>query len=137
MKAAEAEKISGFRVTRSEEDLAAKRVAVETRFVARMPDGSWKTVWQRVETADASKARPDVEQQIMQDPQIRTALELVKSFGLGGEEQVKMAIRFGAATQEAQKQADSLFFEFRDRHLHRLDGPVLRIAPAVAGKVTK
>ena len=52
MKTADAEKINGFRVTRSEENLAAKRVAVETRFVARMPDGSWKTVWQRVESAD-------------------------------------------------------------------------------------
>jgi hypothetical protein len=136
-KIAEAEKISGFRVTRSEEDLAARRVAVETRFVARMPDGSWKTVWQRGETADAAKPRADVEQQIMQDPQIRAALDLVKSFGLGGDEQVKMAVRFGAATQEAQKQADSRFFEFRDRHLHRLDGPVLRVAPAAAAKVTK
>lgn len=136
-KVAETERISGFRVTRSEEDLAAKRIAVETRFVARMPDGSWKTIWQRVETADAAKARADAEQQIMQDPQIRAALDLVKSIGLGGDEQFKLAVRFGAATQEAQKQADSRFFEFRDRHLHRLDGPVLRIAPAAAVKATK
>jgi hypothetical protein len=48
-----------------------------------------------------------------------------------------MAIRFGAATQEAQKQADGRFFEFRDRHLRRLDGPVLRIAPAAPAKGTK
>ena len=73
----------------------------------------------------------------MQDPQIRTALDLVKSFGLGGDEQVKLAVRFGAATLEAQKQADSRFFEFRDRYLHRLDGPVLRVAPAAAVKATK
>ena len=135
-KTAEAEKVSGFRVTRSEEDLAAKRISVETRFVARMPDGSWKTVWQRAETADAAKVRADVEEQIMQDPQIRAALDLVKSFGLGGDEQVKMAVRFGAATQEALKQADSRYFEFRDRHLQRLDGPVLRVSPAAAAKAT-
>jgi len=135
-KIAEADKIAGFRVTRSQEDLTAKQVTVETRFVARMPDGSWKTVWQRTESADAAKVRADVEQQIMQDPQIRSALELVKSIGIGGDEQIKMAIRFGAATQEAQKQADSRFFEFRDRCLHRLDGPVLRIAPAPAAKAT-
>lgn len=136
-KIAEADKTTGFRVTRSEEDLAAKRVAVETRFVARMPDGSWKTVWHRVETADAAKLRADAEQQIMQDPQIRAALDIVKSLGIGGDEQFKMAVRFGAATMDAQKQADSRFFEFRDRHLHRLDGPVLKVAPAAAAKATK
>jgi len=136
-KIAEADKVAGFRVTRSQEDLAAKAVKVETRFVARMPDGTWKTVWQKTESADAAKVCPDVEQQIMQDPQIRSALELVKSIGIGGDEQIKMAIRFGAATQEAQKQADSRFFEFRDRHLHRLDGPVLRIAPSATAKTTK
>jgi hypothetical protein len=136
-KTAEAEKSSGFRVTRSEEDLAAKRVTVETRFVARMADGSWPTIWQHAETADAAKPRADVEQQIMQDPQIRAALDLFKSVGLGGDEQIKMAVRFGAATQEAQKQADSRFFEFRDRHLQRLNGPVLRVAPAATAKATK
>ncbi len=136
-KAAEADKITGFRMTRSQEDLAAKRVTVETRFAARMPDGTWKTVWQRDVQADAAKVRADVEQQIMQDPQIKSVLELVKTIGLGGDEQIKMAVRFGAATQEAQQQADTRFFEFRDRHLHRLDGPVLRVAPAAAPKAAK
>jgi hypothetical protein len=136
-KIAEAENVTGFRVTRSEEDLAAKRVTVETRFVARMPDGSWNTVWQWRDVADAAKARPDAEQQIMQDPQIRSALALVTSLGLGGDEQIRLAVRFGAATLEAQKQADSRFFEFRDRYLKRLDGPVLRVAPTVAAKATK
>lgn len=136
-KIAEAEKVSGFRVTRSQEDLAAKRVSVETLFVARMPDGSWKTVWHRVETADGAKVRADAEQQIMQDSQIKAALGLAKSFGLGGDEQVKLAIRFGAATMEAQQQADSRFFEFRDRHLHHLDSPVLRVPPAADVKTMK
>jgi hypothetical protein len=131
---AEGESLDGFRVTRVVPDMAARQATVETRFVARLPDGSWKTVWQRTETADASKARPDVEQQIEKDPQVRTALELFKTIGLGGEEQIRLAIRFGAATAEAQKAADSRFFEFRDRHLRRLDGPVLRVAPVAYAK---
>jgi hypothetical protein len=131
---AEADGLDGFRVTRVVLDMAMRRATVETRFVARLTDGSWKTVWQRTETADASKARPDVEQQIEKDPQVLPALELIKAIGLGGEEQVRLAIRFGAATAEALKAADSRFFEFRDRHLRRLDGPVLRVAPASAGK---
>lgn len=128
-KTAETERLSGFRVTRVAQNLEAKRVDVETRFVAKITRSSWKTIWQRTETGDASKAKGDAEQQIMQDPQVRAALELVKSIGLGGEEQVKLAVRFGAAVQEAQKQAETRFYEFRDRYLRRLDGPVLRVAP--------
>jgi hypothetical protein len=127
---ADSENLTGFRVTRVDQDLAARRVSVETRFVARLPDGDWKTVWQKVETTDASKPRPDIEQQIERDPQVRAALELVKSLGLGGDDEIKLAIRFGAATSQAQKEADSRFFEFRDRYLRRLDGPVLRVAPS-------
>ncbi|MGE5194148.1 MAG: hypothetical protein ACM3U2_16755, partial [Deltaproteobacteria bacterium] len=128
-KSADSENLDGFRVTRTSQDLPARRVAVETRFVARLPDGSWRTVWQRSETADAAKPRPDVEQQIEKDPQVRAVLELVKSLGAGGEDQIKLAIRFGAATAEAQKESDRRFFEFRDRYLNRLDGPVLRVPP--------
>jgi len=131
---AEAEDLAGFRVTRVNPDAATRRVSVEARFVARLPDGSWQTVWQRTETADATKARPDVEQQIEKDPQVRAALELIKSIGLGGDAEIKLAIRFGAATAEAQKAADNRFFEFRDRYLRRLDGPVLRVAPLPPAK---
>jgi hypothetical protein len=130
VKIAESEDLTGFRVTRVEQDLAAKRAAVETRFVARLPDGSWKTAWQQTVEADVSKPRPEAEQQIENDPRVRAALQLFKSLGVQGDEQIKLAIRFGAATQEAQKEADSRFFEFRDRHLKQLDGPVLRIPPA-------
>ncbi len=133
---AKEEGLEGFRVTRVNPDMAAGRASVETRFVAKLPDGSWHTVWQRTETADASKARPDVEQQIEKDPQVRAALELFKTIGLGGEDQIKLAIRFGAATAEAQRAADSRFFEFRDRHLRRLDGPVLRVVPVSVAKPT-
>ncbi|HLJ09639.1 MAG TPA: hypothetical protein VKU82_00545 [Planctomycetaceae bacterium] len=134
---AEAEGVAGFRVTRVDPDLAAKRTSVETRFVARLPDGAWKTVWQRTETADASKPRPDAEQQIMQDPQVQAALKLAKSIGLGGDDQVKLAVGFGAATMEAQKAADSRFFEFRDRYLRQLDTPVMRVAPSGPAKAHK
>ena len=63
--------------------------------------------------------------------------ELFKSIGLGGEAEIKLAIRFGAATAEAQKAADSRFFEFRDRYLRRLDGPVLRVAPLAPAKAAQ
>lgn len=134
---AKAADVAGCRVTHVDQNLEARSVSVETRFVARLPDGSWKTVWQHVEKADAAKPRAETEQQIMQDPQVRAALDLVKAVGLGAEDQVKLAVRFGAAIMEAQKAADSRFFQFRDRNLRRLDGPVLRVAPIVPAKGAK
>ncbi|HEY3963485.1 MAG TPA: hypothetical protein VGM05_02945 [Planctomycetaceae bacterium] len=135
---ATAEDVAGFRVTRVEQNLPAQRVEVEIRFVARLPDGSWKTIWLHLEKADASKPRADAEQQIMQDPQVSAALDLVKSLGLGGEQEIKLAVRYGAATMEAQKTADSRFYQFRDRVLRRLDGPVLPIpAPAPSPSARK
>ncbi len=137
VQAATAADVAGFRVTRVEQNLSAQRADVETRFVARLPDGSWKTIWLHLEKADASKPRADAEQQIMQDPQVSAALDLVKSLGLGGEQQIKLAVRYGAATMEAQKTADSRFYQFRDRLLRRLDGPVLRIPAIAPAKSTK
>ena len=126
-KIAQADGIRGLRVTFVEPDLDARTVAVETRFMAQMPDGSWKTAWQFREQTDASKARPETEKQIEQDPQVQKVFELVKSIGLGAEDQIKSAIRFGAATMDAQKIADSQFYQFRDNHLRRLDGPMLPV----------
>jgi hypothetical protein len=52
-------------------------------------------------------------------------LEAVNSFGIGADDQVRQAVRFGAATMSAQQAADARFFEFRDRYTRRLDGPPL------------
>jgi hypothetical protein len=123
-KAAEQAQASGFRVTRL--DLGAQQASVETRLVAKLPDGSWQTIWRHVETADTARARPEVEQQIANDPQVRKVLDLARATGLGAEETLQQALRTGAATMAAQQAADARFFEFRDRYLQRLDGPPLR-----------
>jgi hypothetical protein len=115
--------VLGVRVTRVDQNLAARRVAVETRFLARMPGGRWETVWSHTETADAARARPALEQQIAEDPQVRRARAVFETLGGGDENQVAIAIRFGAAVMEAQQTAESRFFAFRDRMLRRLDGP--------------
>lgn len=129
-KSAEQEQVSGFRITRVDQDLTARRVSVESRFVARMPDGSWLTVWTHAETADASKPRPDLEKRISQDPQVSQALKLAQAAGLTlGAEQLEPVLRIGAATMESQQTADDRFLEFRDRYLRRLDGPPLIVTP--------
>lgn len=123
-RAADQEGLRGVRVTRVKQNLAARRVWVETRFLARMPDGEWETAWVHTETMDASQPRPDLEKRIAADPQIRGALELMQSLGLAaGNEPIELAVRFGAAVMQAQQAADGRFFQFRDRCLRRLDAP--------------
>jgi len=52
----------------------------------------------------------------------------MKALGFGADDLVNQAIRVGAATMAAQSAADARFFEFRDRYVKRLDGPVLPLA---------
>ena len=122
--AAAADSATGVRVTRTQQDLERKTVTVEDRFVAQMPDGTWETIWQTTETLDALLVRKDLEQRIRGDEQVAEALKVAEGLGLAGE--ITTAVRFGAATMEAQQTADDRFFEFRDRYTQRLDGPILK-----------
>jgi len=121
---ADGDNARGFHVTRSAQDIVSSTVTVEDRFVARMPDGTWETIWQSSATLDASQELRELEDRIRQDPQVVEALKLVQNLGLGG--QVDTAIRFGAATMEAQQTLDSRFAEFLERYNQRLDGPALK-----------
>ncbi|MEK6259855.1 MAG: hypothetical protein AABP62_14645 [Planctomycetota bacterium] len=121
---------TGFRATRVDLNVEGRQTAVQSAFVVRINTGpqaqsNWETIWSHRETADATKPRAETEARIANDPQVKQALDTVKSLGLGAEDQVQQAIRFGAATMAAQQTADSRFFEFRDRHLKHLDGPPL------------
>jgi hypothetical protein len=52
-------------------------------------------------------------------------LGLLKSLGANGDDQVRSAIRFGAATMAAQQAVNSRFSKFQEPYLRRLDGPPL------------
>ena len=130
MREAEQLKATGFRATRVDLNVEGRQTAVQSAFVVRVGTGpqeqaQWETIWSHRETADATKVRAEAEARIANDPQVKQALDKVKSLGLGAEDQIQQAIRFGAATMAAQQAADSRFFEFRDRHLKHLDGPPL------------
>ena len=125
---AEREKLHGFRVTRLDIDPNAMRVTVETRFVAKLAESRWRTVWQATETGDGTKPRPQAEARIEQDPQLKTAVDALKSLGLAEGDMLKQAIRIGAATMATQQAADAKFAQFRDAYVRHLDGPPLVIA---------
>ena len=117
--------VRGLRATRVEVKLDGNQAIVQTAFAARMPNGTWEIVWSHRESQDSTKPRVDAEAKIAGDPQVKQVLDTVKSFGLGADDQVRRAIRFGAATMAAQQAADAKFFQFRDRYAKHLDSPPL------------
>jgi hypothetical protein len=121
---AEKEGARGFRVTRSQQNVLNRQVTVEDRFVAQMPDGKWETIHIASETLDGTVERKDLEARISEDGQVGELLKTFEGLGLGG--QLETAVRFGAATMEAQQTASTRFFEFTDRYSQRLDGPALK-----------
>lgn len=122
---AERAKVKGFRATTVALNLQQKQANVETWFMAKLPNGTWELIWSHKAMGDPSKPRPDIQQQIENDPQIAEALKLAKSFGLGVGGQLQTAMNFGAATMEAQKAADQEFFRFLDKYMKHVDGPGL------------
>ena len=89
-----------------------------------MPNGTWETIWSHEAARDVSAVRRDLVDRIAKDPQVRKAGDMIRSLGLSvNQDTFDLALRFGAATMDAQQAADSRFFEFRDRYLTHLDGP--------------
>ncbi len=124
---AEALKVKEFRITRVDTDPTAQQANVESALVALMPGGTWQSVWSTKSSMASSSVTADMEKQISEDPQVKNALSLLSALGAAAESEVRKAIRFGAATMNAQRTVDSYFFRFRDRLTERLDGPPLLI----------
>lgn len=124
------EGVSSFRVTQLNLNPARRQATVTQQFLAKMPDGSWQAVWRKTVSEDASKPRPELQEQIANDPQVAQVLKIVQGLGGGQGNQLNLALQFGGATMEAQKTANRQFFEFRDQYLRRLDGPPIRLPTA-------
>ncbi len=114
----------GLRATQLDLNMARGEARVTEQFVAKMPDGEWKIVWSATVTEDARKSRAAAEEQIANDPQVKPLLQIAEQLG-GAGDQIRTAVRFGAATMAAQQTAAARFFAFRDRHTARIDGPAL------------
>jgi len=115
-----------YRATRVNVDAAMGRAEVESVFEARMPDGSWETIWREVRAADAAQANEAAVERITADERISGLLQTIRGIGIVDEASIMQAIRVGAATMEAQGSVDTAFNDFRSRHIQRLDGPPLR-----------
>jgi hypothetical protein len=117
--------LRAFRATRVDLNLGGQQASVYSVFAVRLDNGNWQILWSGRESQDGVKQRPDVEATIAGDPQLKSALAGFKSLGVAADDQIRQAIRFGAATMEAQKAVDRRFFAFEEPLLRRLDGPPL------------
>jgi hypothetical protein len=122
---AEKDKARAFRATRVDLSLERHQATVNSVFVVQLAKGKWETIWSDRAVEDGSQARPAAEANITGDPQIKSALALLKSLGAGGDDQVGAAIRMGAATMAAQQTVNNHFATFETPFLRQLDGPPL------------
>ena len=118
-----------FRATRVQTKPDQGVVDVESVFEVRLNDGRWATVWRGTHRVDATEPREGLEERIAADPRVGQALNAIKAFGVVDEQAVREAIRFGAATMEAQEEVDRMFAAFRSDHTLRLDGLPLVVIP--------
>lgn len=112
-----------FRATRVQTKPEQGVVEVESAFEVRLADGTWATVWRDRQQVDATQPRAGLEERIAGDPRVGQALQAIKAFGAIDEAALTEAIRFGAATMEAQEGIDIRFNAFRSDHTLRLDSP--------------
>ncbi|HET6426510.1 MAG TPA: hypothetical protein VFG20_22650, partial [Planctomycetaceae bacterium] len=122
---AEAKGVRGFRVTRLEMEPDRNRVGVETRFVAKLGDDRWQTVFTATEYADSNQPRPELEARIAKDPQVKSMLQAMSAIGIVDDAPLQTAIRNGAATQAALQAADQAFSSFTNRYAQHVDRPKL------------
>jgi hypothetical protein len=122
---AERDKARAFRATRVDLAVEHRQASVTSVFVVEL-NGKWEIIWSERDTEDGSQERPQAEAAIANDPQVKSSLALGKSLGTGADDQVRSAIRFGAATMAAQQTVNRRFSAFQEPYLRRLDGPPLR-----------
>lgn len=118
-----------FRATRVQTKPEQGVVDVESAFEVRLADGTWGTVWRVTQRVDATQPREGLEERIAGDPRVGQAITAIKAFGVVDQETLTEAIRFGAATMEAQEAIDRTFAAFRSDHTLRLDGLPLVVIP--------
>jgi hypothetical protein len=114
-----------FRASCMEQDIAGNGGSVESVFAVRLGK-EWKTLWKTNLLIDLDSVPSGTQQQVENDPQIRSLLAIMKSLGIGSEEAMDRALKMGAATMQAQSKANQEFERFRQRFQHRLDLPILR-----------
>lgn len=125
-KTADENRVYAVVISQLDQNLTQNWVSVEKTLLAKMPGENWERVWSTVAKVDASRPRKAIEEELADHEQIKQIRDAVKVLGLPvGEEHLGIAIRFGAATMEAQKQSNDAFDAFVKSYVEELDRPPL------------
>ncbi len=125
---AEREGYRGFLMTKLNQNLGSPTVKVSGHFFARVADDKWKPIFHVDAVANVHQQPRERIERLKEDPQIKRTLELVEAWGLAGQQAaIDLALRHGAATQQALGQVNDRFHRFFSQYLNRVDGPALKI----------
>jgi hypothetical protein len=122
---AERDNARAFRATRVDLSLERRQATVNSVFVVPLAKGKWQILWTHSDTQDGAQVRAALEANIAEDPQVKSALGILKSLGANGDDQVRSAVRLGAATMAAQQAVNNRFLKYQEPYLRHLDGPPL------------
>jgi hypothetical protein len=122
---AERRKAHAFRATGVDFNLGGRQASVDSVFAVQLGRGDWEVIWSDHQAEDGTKERAAVEDTITKDPQLKSALSVLHPLGASADDQVRQAVRFGAATMAAQQAIDRRFDAFEGPLLEHLDRPPL------------
>jgi hypothetical protein len=117
-----------FRATRVRPDADAGRATVESVFEARLPDGTWATVWRDTANAGGGDAPPGAADRILADPRVKPLVDGLRALGIADDAAIDRAISVGVATLAAQQASDARFAALQSDVLRRLDIPRLDVS---------
>ena len=129
--AAEAERdgFKGFAILRLEQNALSSSVRVESYFFALEKPGSWFQVAKFVGTASAAEQNADQIKRIQEDPQVKSALDALGGLGLADQSLIDKALRHGAATQQALRDASGELNAFLSQNSRELDSMPITFQP--------
>lgn len=105
-------------------DTTLQAAVVESKLLARMPNGRWIAVWSDRQSVTPVEDK-EAEQQLRDNEQLGGLLDALG--GLGKGDAVNKAVRFGTATREAHRLAESAYVKWRDPFYDDLSGPMIRL----------
>ncbi len=120
---AEAER-DGFRgvlLTRVKQHTLAESVTVEAHFFAIQSPGNWFEVVKFTGESRANEQSEERLARLREDPQVQQILATLKSLGIDAEDRITLALRQGAATEQALQRAHSQFLLYLGKQIRSLD----------------
>ena len=125
---AEREGYSGVFVIRMTQDLTSPEVKVDGHFFAQQQDGNWFEVTHLQSATQINQVDGQALQRLREEPQVKQIFDTLGQLGLpGGNAQVDLALRHGAATQSSMAKLRDQFDQFLGSYTGQLDTPAVPV----------